>query len=245
MHYTWVVTPLAPLAVGDVWLGNALVVHRGGVCPSTHPKEPHAFGFISVGTSRFDYNNTCPIVVPPWANNEPAAPHGSQGPNATCGAVGCEVLVDVSDETTVFCVTCYLSGNVPLCADHSMEGQCGACPEGAWNQGDVMTQHSGVAWGRCLPHCNFSCQWMGQHFNYAIHENLSPCPLRVSVEGHPSYEECPLRQMHANPLPSVGSHGTFLACPPGSLVLAQGLIGGVPEGHANIAWIAVCRPCLA
>ena len=33
--------------------------------------------------------------------------------------------------------------------------------------------------------------------------------------------------MHANPLPSVGSDGTFLACPPGSLVVSRGLIGGV------------------
>ena len=102
----WLVAPLAPLAVEDVWLGNALVVHKRGVCTSTHPNEPGVFGFISVGTSRFDYNNTCPVVVPPWADNEPAAPQGSQEPNATCGAVGCEVLVDVSDEAaTVF--LCY------------------------------------------------------------------------------------------------------------------------------------------
>ena len=33
--------------------------------------------------------------------------------------------------------------------------------------------------------------------------------------------------MHANPLPSIGSDGTFLACPPGSLVVSRGLIGGV------------------
>ena len=33
--------------------------------------------------------------------------------------------------------------------------------------------------------------------------------------------------MHANPLPSVGSDGTFLACPPGPLVVSRGLIGGV------------------
>ena len=44
----WVVAKLAPLAVGDLWLGNVLVVHRGGICPSTHPNEPHVFGFISV-----------------------------------------------------------------------------------------------------------------------------------------------------------------------------------------------------
>ena len=62
---------------------------------------------------------------------------------------------------------------------------------------------------------------------FAVHEHLSPSPLRVWVEGHPSYEECPLRQLHANPLPSVGSDGTFLACPPGSLVVSRGLIGGV------------------
>ena len=31
----WVVAPLAPLAAPDVCLENALVVHRGGVCPST------------------------------------------------------------------------------------------------------------------------------------------------------------------------------------------------------------------
>ena len=62
---------------------------------------------------------------------------------------------------------------------------------------------------------------------YAIHENLSPCPLRVGVEGHPSYEECSLRQLHANPLPHVGTDGTFLACPPSSLVVARALIGRV------------------
>ena len=132
----WVVAPLAPLDIGDVWLGNALVVHRGGICPSTNPNRPYVFGFISVGTSRFDYNNTCPVVVPPWANKEATSPHGSQGPHATYGEVGCGVLVDVSDDTTVFCVTC---GNVPLCADHSMEGQYGACQEGAWNQDEMMT----------------------------------------------------------------------------------------------------------
>ena len=30
--------------------------------------RPRVFGFISVGTSRFDYNNTCPVVVPPWTS---------------------------------------------------------------------------------------------------------------------------------------------------------------------------------
>ena len=126
----WVVAPLAPLDVGDVRLENALVVHRGGICRSTHPSEPRVFGFTSIGTSRFKCNNTCPVVVLPWANKETASPHASQGPHATCGAVDCEVLVDMSDDTTVFCVTC---GNVPLCADHSMEGQCDAYQEGAWN----------------------------------------------------------------------------------------------------------------
>ena len=93
----WVVAPMAPLDIGDVWLGNALTVHRGGICPTTNPHRPRVFGFISVGTSRFDYNNTCPVVVPPWAGKAAASPEGSQGPHATCGAVGCEVLLDVSD----------------------------------------------------------------------------------------------------------------------------------------------------
>ena len=219
----WVVAPMSPLDIGDVWLGNALTVHRGGICPTTNPHRPRVYGFISVGTSRFDYNNTCPVVVPPWAGKAAASPEGSQGPHATCGAVGCEVLLDVSDATTVFCVTC---GNVPLCATHALEGQCGACEEGAWNQGETMTQHSGVAWGRCPAPLQFYMPVDGATF-FAVHEHLSPSPLRVGVEGHPSYEECPLRQMHANPLPSVGSDGTFLACPPGSLVVSRGLIGGV------------------
>ena len=89
-----------------------------------------------------------------------------------------------------------------------------------------MTQHSGVAWGRCPAPLQFYMPVDGATF-FAVHEHLSPSPLRVGVEGHPSYEECPLRQMHANPLPSVGSDGTFLACPPGSLVVLRGLIGGV------------------
>ena len=155
------VAALAPLNIGDVWLGNALVVQRGGICPSTNPNRPRVFGFISVGTSRFDYNNTYLAVVPPWANKEAASPHGSQGPHATCGAVGCEVLLDVSEDTTVFCVAC---GNVPLCADRSMEGQCGACPEGAWNQGETMTQHSGVAWGCCPAPLRFFMPLMGLLF---------------------------------------------------------------------------------
>ena len=188
----WVVAPMAPLDIGDVWLGNALTVHRGGICPTTNPHRPRVFGFILVGTSRFDYNNTCPVVVPPWAGKAAASPEGSQGPHATCGAVGCEVLLDVSDATTVFCVTC---GNVPLCATHAVEGQCGACPEGAWNQGETMTQHSGVAWGRCPAPLQFHMPVDGATF-FAVHEHLSPSPLRVGVEGHPSYEECPLRQMH-------------------------------------------------
>ena len=69
-------------------------------------------------TSRFDYNNTCPVVVPPWAGKAAASPEGSQGPHATCGAVGCEVLLDVSDATTVFCVmlhvvTCHCAPPTP------------------------------------------------------------------------------------------------------------------------------------
>ena len=142
----WVVAPLAPLNIGDVWLGNALVVHQAGIYPFTNPNRPRVFGFISVGTSRFDCSHTCPVVVRPWAKKAAASSHGSQGPHATCGAVGCEVLFDVSGDTTIFCVT---RGNVPLCADHSMEGQCGACQEGTWNQVETMTQHGGVAWGRC------------------------------------------------------------------------------------------------
>ena len=101
----WVEAPMGPLDIGDVWLGNALTVHRGGICPTTNPHRPRVFGFISVGTSRFEYNNTCPVVVPPWASKAAASPEGSQGPNATCGAVGCDVLLDVTDATTVFCVT--------------------------------------------------------------------------------------------------------------------------------------------
>ena len=89
-----------------------------------------------------------------------------------------------------------------------------------------MTQHTGVAWGRCPAPFQFLMPVDGATL-FAIHENLSPCPLRVDIEGHPSYEECQLRQMHANPLPCVGSDGTFLACPPGSLVILRGLIGGV------------------
>ena len=129
----------------------------------------------------------------------------------------------MTDATTAFCVTC---GNVPLCATHAVEGQCGACQKSAWNEAETMTQHSGVAWGRCPAPLQFYMPVDGATF-FAIHENLSPSPPRVGVEGHPSYEECPLRQMHANPLPSVGSDGTFLACPPGSLVVSRGLIGGV------------------
>ena len=40
-------------------------------------------------------------------------------PLAAAGAVACVVLVDMSDDTAVVCVTC---GNVPVCDDHSMEG---------------------------------------------------------------------------------------------------------------------------
>ena len=125
-----VVAPLAPLNIGYAWLGKALVVHQGGICLSTNCNRPRVFGFISVGTSRFDDNNTCPVDVPSWANKAAVSPHGSQGPHATCVAAGCEVLLDVSDDTIVFCCTC---GNVPPCVDHSMEGQCDACQEGAWN----------------------------------------------------------------------------------------------------------------
>ena len=173
----WVVAPMAPLEIGDVWFGNALVVHRGGICPSTNPNGPRVFDFISAGTSRFDYNSTCRVVVPPWANKTVATPQGSQGPHATCGAHGCEVLMDVSDDGTVFCVTC---GNVPLCADHSMEAQCGSCREGAWNEGDTMTQHSGVTWGRCPAPLQFLMPVDGATF-FATHEHLSPSPLRADV----------------------------------------------------------------
>ena len=168
----WVVAPMAPLDIGDVWLGNALTVHRGGICPTRHPHWPRVFGFISVATSRFDYNNTCPVVVPPWAGKAAASPEGSQGPHATCGAVGCEVLLDMSDATTVFCVTC---GNVPLCATHTVEGQCGACAEGAWNQGETMTQHSGVACHGVVvrPHCSSTCPLMGLLFL----QFMNICPL--------------------------------------------------------------------
>ena len=211
--------------LGHVWPGKALTVHRGGICPTTNPNWPRVFGFISVGTSKFDYNNTCLVVVPPWASKAAASPQGTQGPHASCGAVGCEVLLDVSDDTTLFCVTC---GNVPLCATHGVKGQCGACQEGAWNQGETMTHHNGVVWGRYPAPLEFYMPVDGATF-FAIHENLSPRPLRVGVEGHPSYEECPLRQMHANPSPSMGSDGTFLACPPvhwwfrgGSLVVLLG-----------------------
>ena len=89
----WLESPLAPLAIGDVWLGNALTVHPGGICPTTNPNRPRVFGFVSVGTSRSDNINTCPVVVAPWASKAAASPQGSQGPHATCGAVGCEVLL--------------------------------------------------------------------------------------------------------------------------------------------------------
>ena len=59
-----------------------------------------------------------PLLFPLGPTKNPQPPHVSQGPNATCGGVVCEVLVHVSDARTVFCVT---RGNVPFCADHSME----------------------------------------------------------------------------------------------------------------------------
>ena len=97
-----------------------------------------------------------------------------------------------------------------------------------------MTQHGGGAWGRCPAPLQFFMPADGAAF-FAIHENLSPCPLRVDVEGHPSYAECPLRQMHANPLPLVGPDGIFLACPPASLVVSGGLIGGVALASTDAA----------
>ena len=67
--------------------------------------------------------------------------------------------------------------------------------------------------------------------------------------------------MHANPLPSVGSDGTFLACPPGSLVVSRGLIGGVALastdttiggvlhwfalGHKTTSWMLHWRRAMA
>ena len=219
----WVEAPLAPIDIGDVWFGNALTVHRRGISPTTNPHQPRVFGFISVGTPRFDYNNTCPVVVFPWACKVAASPEGSQGPQDSCRAVGFEVLLDVTDATTFLGVTC---GNVPLCATGAVEGQCGACQEGAWNQGETITQHSGVAWGRYLPPLQFYMPIDGATF-FAIHANFSPCPLQVWVQCHPSYEECLFWLMHATPLPSVRSDGTFLACPPGSLEVSRGSIGGV------------------
>ena len=73
-----------------------------------------------------------------------------------------------------------------------------------------MTHHIGVAWGCCPAPLQFYMPVDGATF-FAIHENLSPNPLRVGVEGHPSYEAYALRQMHANPLPSVGLDGTCLS----------------------------------
>ena len=46
--------------------------------------------------------------------------------------------------------------------------------------------------------------------------------------------------MHANPLPSVGSDGTFLACPPGSLVVSRGLIGGVALASTDTTMAGFC-----
>ena len=159
-----------------------------------------------------------PVVVHPWANKAAASPHGSPGPHATCGAVGCAVLLGV-----IF--LCYMLQRAVVCRPQH-GGQCCACQEGAWNQGDTMTQHSGVAWGSCPAPLQFFMPVDGATF-FAIHENLSPCPLRVDFEGNPSYGECPVRQMHANPLPFVGSDWSFLACPPCSLVASRGVIGGV------------------
>ena len=107
-----------------------------------------------------------------------------------------------------------------------------------------MTQRSGVAWGRCPAPLHFYMPVDGATF-FAIHENLTPSALRVGVEGHPSYQECPSRQMHANPLPSVVSDGTFLACPPGSLVASRGLIAwwccfGFHRCHNRPGFALVC-----
>ena len=48
--------------------------------------------------------------------------------------------------------------------------------------------------------------------------------------------------MHANPLPSMGGDGTFLACLPGPLVVSRVLIGGVALASINSTIGGILHP---
>ena len=101
LPYPFKILPVAPLALGDVWCADAKIIHRGGVPPLSCANEGRVYAFIAIESSKYEYDNTCPVVLPPWAHLEAEEPD-----EALCGHLGCESLLDL-EKFIVFSALCF------------------------------------------------------------------------------------------------------------------------------------------
>ena len=61
------VLSIAPLALGDAWVADAKIILRGVIPPLSSMNQDKVFAFVTVGHTKYEYDNTCPVILPPWA----------------------------------------------------------------------------------------------------------------------------------------------------------------------------------
>ena len=185
---------------GDMLVADGRMLHAGGTCPGTLAARYVAF--VGLGTSRYNYNNTNPVVRPPYV------------------AVATR-LCDVCDAPAT--TTCFLCHGERLCGEHSME-ECLVC-----RQCGPATQAGPAPQTHSLPSCITAFLPTG---GSRLFLSIQPPPSSITIPTAPlppkCTRTCPLAAwVHEDDLPPP-SAGVLMHVGSGQLVaLRHGMVAGV------------------
>ena len=102
--------------VGDMVVLMSELIHYGRAVPVELPVgTPRVIAFVALANCNWHYNNTVPILPPPWAYAEAHIPRSEE-----CGRSGCRKKVAQPPPV------CFMCPKVPLCHNHGT-GTCSAC----------------------------------------------------------------------------------------------------------------------
>ena len=217
-------------------MADAKIIHRGGIPPLSSMNKDRVFAFIAIGNKNYEYDNTFPVILPPWAQLERVEPH-----KALCGHLGCDAMLDLGDLDLVKRISC--GDRACTLPQHVIQGTCSACHKSAWNLPDphtqtIATEGVGSTHRRCPAPYHFLMPVDGATW-FATCESLHQIPIKPCTEPTPEFKYCPMSQSQANGLPPVDGANSFLRVPPGSLVVSRGGIAGMalPPSDDSLAGV--------
>ena len=173
--------------------------------------QDRVFAFIAFGNEKYEYDNTCPVILPPWAQLERVQPE-----ECACGHLGCDAELDLGDPDLVKCISCCTRA---LCLQHAIEGTYSACHNSTWNLPDPhtqtgATQGAGATHGWCPTPYRFLIPVDGSTL-FATCESRHPIPITPNTEPISGFKYCLMSQLHANARPLLMGPTIFLWFPLG------------------------------